>query len=258
MKIDPGGKIQPGLTTLPSFGTSGLPAPHLTPAFEQSLRHPGLTDPALQSRFGETYRANRFTLRVATVELLTVDRPTIIYPIGVPTAILYYQARTRPAWSSAAVPGASAWDAPLKSKGAGICYLATKGEWFVYYNGAAALECALIPAEDPGVAAKYLAETGSHTASTPALGHFDELTASPVIAANRDRTALLIQNTSGSGGATIQVGLGALPTAGIAPAGTGIRLGNNASLLLSGDSLFKGAVYITAVTGWDADCLEFT
>lgn len=258
------GKTPPAVPSLSGSGAVPQLLPgQVNPWGGQNNRPLHLQDPTLDGRFGRTLWGNRVTLTGRVMHSITVDRPTILTPVGVCAAIIYYQAEKRPNWSGAATTFDVA-QAPIKSNGHGICYLAAAGTWYVYLDTAGtALEVALIPTEDPGLAARFIAEGGNVTATAPATGHLSLAVAGTgTIAANRDRRAIMLLNTTGSGGNTtvIRLGFGTAPTAGAPPAGTGIALANFGSLMLSGDFCWRGQINVagsTTVTT-ELDYVEFT
>lgn len=214
----------------------------------QPWRDPGLTDTALQQRWGITRRANRLSLPPQQLFSQHFDRPTILVPIGVPNGLIYYQAVTRPGWSSSQSPNPTAAsslrsDAALKSIGPGICLCWAPGEWHFFYDGSGSLEVAFVPAEDGSIVARFLQEPGTHAAVSANTGQFSA--AAKTVASNRDRKALIVQNTGGAG-TIIRVGVGYAAVYGIPPAGSGIALSSQGTLTLSGDTLWKGDVTIAA------------
>lgn len=258
MRADPkSGPFPPSSTTvLPG----GVPAPYAgLPSSAQSARHPSLLAPELVGRFGETLRANRFTLRNRELLRLEVTRPTILLPLSVVAGIIYFQPDSCPTWSSAAAPTAGASSTPLKSSGPGVCYLHTRGVWWLYYDAGGSgsnLEVLEIAAEDPGVAARYLAEPGVHgetangavATATRNITAADALT-THTVPANRDRRSLIIQNTVASG-SWLRIGIGtAAASAGAPGSGGGLILGSTQTLTLSGDTLWKGAVSLVPNAG---------
>lgn len=236
---------------VPYWKTSGATPPPAGPAAKSDLlaraadiRHPGLEDPAHSLRFGTSERANRITLVARQVHHLQLTRPCVLVPLGVVTAVLYYTTGVRPTWTAATPPvgaGSRGDDAPLKSVGPGVCLLSAKGDWYIYASQASgSIECAVVPAEDGSQVARYLAEAGVHGVGAT-VGQFTA--ASTVVAANRDRKALIVQNTGG-GGTMIRVGLGYTPTYGLPPVGVGIALSSQGTLTLADSTLWRGSVEV--------------
>lgn len=226
---------------------------------------PGLRDPVLLGRFGQGIVANRQTLRGRTVLTVTVDRPSIVKPLGVALAPIYYQTHLRPPWTGLGTTAPSAASTVpafqgYRSSGNGICLLPTVGEWYLYYDvsSAAALDILVIPAEDPSVAAKYLAEPGCHTAvNTNLTGGASTV---GTIAANADRKAFFLQNLTG-GSTILRIGLGTAvdaAAAGTPPAGRGYALQNLGVFQLDGESCYKGSITLVADAAWEVEYTEFT
>lgn len=255
-----------------SFAGSGAPPPPPAPGAPGASRWGNPPDPRnlepgeIQGRFGRTEYGNRFTLVGSTLTKLTVTRPTILTPIGVPDEIVYYQFGKMPLWRTGNLPEAQAWDAPLKSSGCGICYLYAPGDWYIWSASTASVDYAQISAEDPGIAVRYLSEPGVTylpNAVNAATRHLSGAAGVTVtIPANRNRRVLVIQNTSDiSGNTTLRICVG--PTTGFstaAPAplsvGNGLALSVLSSFELSGERLWRGAVTVGAAVAWTADTLE--
>ena len=255
----PGWHPAPGSTRPPASGGgfSGFEAfPNASPG--------GLRDPVLSGRFGAGIVANRTTLRGRVPLSVTVDRPSIVYPVGIALGAIYYQTQLRPPWQglgSTAPPNATMVPAfqGYRSTGNGVCLLPTVGEWWLYYDvsTAAALEVLVIPAEDPSVAARYLAEPGCHTAVNTNLTGAGS--AVGTIAANKDRRAFFLQNLTGS--SYLRLGMGTAVTGasvGTPPAGNGYALAPLGVFQFQGDSCYKGAITVISDVAWEVEYTEFT
>ncbi len=226
---------------------------------------PGLRDPVLQGRFGRGIPNNRQTLRGRTLFTVSVDRPSMLVPLDVVAAPIFYQCSERPPWQGLGTTAPSAASTnPLykgeRSMGNGICYFPTVGEWYLYYDvsAAAALQFLIVPCEDPGRASKYFAEPGCHTAVNTNLTGLAN--AVGTIAANRDRRAFFLQNLTGGTG-VLRLGMGTAVNAasvGAPPAGRGFALSNLGIFQLSGESCYKGAITVVSEVAWEVEYCEFT
>lgn len=225
------------------------------PRGDKSRRGP----PELRGRYATVNNLNGITLKHATWTDFYVDRPTILWPIRSTVSTLapsttaacgsYYPVYYRPDYIGPSNPnqatdaGSDAGFASQVSTGAGVVFLAQPGRWWLFCGVAAtdSTTFLVVDASEPGTVSRYLSESGCHrvaqqftlAVSTPAV---------TIIASNRNRTGLAIYNTS-SGGGPVHLGFGIE-----AVAGTGFVLyqpaaaQNPSSLILTGSTLWKGAV----------------
>lgn len=252
----------PGTIAPNAFGANRPAPPHL------------IAD-ELRGRYGKTEKANRQTLLGQTINRIDISRPSIVVCIGVPTDLIYYQADQRPGWravtnedpDSQTGTGSSVFNAPLKSSGSGTCYLPAPGTWYLYPNQSTSIDVAVVPAEDPAMAGKYLAEGGvSVQNGTPATSVIVTGVANVAqsIPANRNRKCLIIQSANAT---TTPVRLqfgGTIPAAAdlaapnIASTGVGLWLTNQGSITLQGDSCFRGIIWIGSAVAWHAVWLDLS
>lgn len=219
---------------------------------------PGMRDEALRGRFGEGIRGNRVTILGRRMIELSIDRPSVLVPLGIVTGIIYYQTMERPPWQNlaAAAPSTLTNFTGFKSSGHGVCILPTIGTWFLYYDVVVGqtVEFIVYPAEDPGIETKFLAEPGCHTANSIQVSA--AINTAATIAANRDRKALELQNNSG-GTTIVRLGFTNAPAVGIPPAGSGLALNTGDTYKISGDTCYKGIVNLIGNGAWLVDAIEY-
>ena len=257
----------PGLQRVPAPPPGGHRAP---PMASQGNR-----PPQLEGRYPAANRLNQFQLPHGRWMPITVDRPTILWPIratiaaAAPSPIAsgaFYPIYYRPLAFLGTVPAQmrSADTDPVNasqvSVGAGVVYLPQPGLWYLFTGAPTAFtnttdvtDLIMIDASDTGVAARYMAEPGCHripvnttvTATAPD---------SVVLLANRNRTGLLIVNPT-VGGNTARLGFGAAAVAGaggtyplFAPAAAGAV----SQFSMFGPYVFKGDIHAVRDAALDA------
>lgn len=180
---------------------------------------------------------------------LDIDRPCILWPCNVVTEALLYSP-VKPTNFS----GVGENENAIRSTGSGVCYLSGPGVWWVKYLGATTISFLLIDAQDPAVAARYLAEGGSNT--NPRVAEVTVNAASTaLIGANRNRKSIVIQNVSAAA-SSISLAFGTA-----AVASSGLELTAGSSITLSGDVLSRQAINAIQDGGagpWLARVQEFT
>ena len=238
--VPPGGFGGPPIPWPNSQGF--LPASNAVRAME---RWSPTTPDLLAARYVETGRINRLTLRDADGwRSVTVDRPTILVPVGATAAALigqcWYAPHDIPIDPYA---GGNEEANAISAFGPGVMYLWAPGRWHVRYTGTAGRDWLHVPAEDPGIAVALLSRTGLQDviAATNNLA----ASATAIIAARSDRRGLFIQH-NGANSTRLLIGLGFTPNTGATPLETGILLTPNGSLTLAGDTNYRGVVNLGA------------
>lgn len=186
----------------------------------------------------------RFTAPPNTWKACRVDRPTILWTTYVvdraqtsangslQQPIIFYNYGEIPQ----TIPGSSVLQASQSTKG-GLCFLSSPGLWFL--RSIADIDCLMIDAWHPGVAAKYFSDSGVNST-------FQTTTNVPVSAAttqlwagNRSRVAGTVQLISGG---PVRVALGQIAaylTGGLSGL---ILAGQGAAISFQGDAFGTGAL----------------
>lgn len=137
-------------------------------------------------------------------------------------------------------------DDAQRSKGAGIVYLPNPGQWFLRADRDSTAEAVVvsylvIDAQDPAVAARYLAESGCHRIRTNSSVDVTNVSTT-LLGENRNRTGLLLTCTLPAGGGTlskVRLGFG-----GAASASAGVEIGTTTLTQFAafGEGVWKGSV----------------
>jgi hypothetical protein len=207
----------------------------------------GLTPDHIAARYAQAKRINNLVLRAGKWDAVQVEVPTILTPQAALDNILLYSSEVVTRSTTLALggpPDTYSNKCYQVSVGPGNIYLPSKGLWEVFNPSANDAFMLVIDATDPAVAVRYLAEAGNHgqtgsrsatVAGTP--------TATQILAANRYRTGIILQNDHAS--ITLRVGFGTeSPVYGANP--VGYLLGVGATLTLTSTTLIKGIVSVTA------------
>jgi len=229
-----GGSTDPFATDVRPFSRPTAPAqPEFTPAIPRGNLSP-VSDPLVRARAAQrTYEPNRGTQTGAATGgwmHVPITQPMVLVPLSVVNEVVLYHPNKQPDSDAVA----------LRSRADGICFLTSPGDWWVAYRETGVvLDYVLVDASDPTTITRFMQEPGVHTCANPVdvnlpIGGVPQV----VVAANRYRTALLLQNTTNPTTQVIRVGIGVTPST-----TRGFRLVNATStLLLAGDSLWRGVV----------------
>lgn len=236
-----------------------------------------VTPEVIRARFPATKFPERITLvndnllntgapnpLVQTWHAIEVDRPTILWPIdnlnamGVSvnsdgtTPNNAYSGALTLYWPSKRPPPATGFPDAFVSDRHGICYLSGPGTWWLMHTNmqvstSSRITYLIVDAADTGTVARLLQEPGCNNATIPSVTagvYFLSVgvASATLVPNNRNRTALVIQNTGVLAGVpaarSIRLGFGTS-----ANASGGVILGPGGSMTLTGEMLWRGRVF---------------
>lgn len=201
---------------------------------------------------------NLYQLTSAVWVPVTIDRPEIWIPQGFIGAPIWYSPNTIP-------KVASSTGDTQKSTRFGVVYLPSPGTWWLQYTVSPARTITMlrIDAFQPGVVSRYLGEAGCHNGTSyvaattllaPTVVLPNNGSVVTILAENRDRTGLTIQNNStqgagGTNGTVLITHSSDLTLAATNPIANGnlggprgIALPVGATITFSGDTNVKGNI----------------
>lgn len=248
-----------------------------------------LTDPLVAASMPGALFPNRIGVQPWTSSngatlAITVDRPSILWPLRQPLGYLRYSSEKQSPITNESVPNLGGTIVvPIGnvqySFGTGCCFLSNPGTWYVQYVSTAlgamlaadtaTLECIVVDAFNGGVLTRVMNEGGCGVVGLGSIGGTPSVTDALVSAAgavsniadqNRYRRAMMLQLVNAT---SCRVGLGWDPVAVAAipnSASRGLRLGNaSTAIVLQGDFCWRGDVRAcTELTGGAATTIVVT
>jgi hypothetical protein len=186
---------------------------------------------------------------------LNVERPTILMSLGVERRGTLISTGPEILYNYGKIPDPDgvSWSSVQVSERTGICFLAQAGTWWLRNNedpeNGASLDCLLIDASNPEVAAKYLRQPGVNWEFQFNTRINDDTIEYVIPTGGRYTRAVTIQNVPDVDGisATLRIGVNTPPgylNNGVFQ-GRGLRLLVNGSMTFSHDDLCRGSIIVS-------------